>query len=129
MIVVRAADAETRVPALPGRFVGDVWHTRILGPQEPSGIETILITYGLGAYSTWHAHPEGQVIVAVAGHGFIERPGEDPVALAPGDAVYAEPGEVHRHGASPSSTFVHLSMARPPADWVDVDVDASVGSD
>lgn len=76
-----------------------------------------MVTFGADARTHWHEHEAGQVLVIVDGAGLVAKRGEDPVPLAPGDIVIAEPGEVHWHGAGPSAAMSHLAVTRGTTTW------------
>ena len=55
----------------------------------------------------------GQILVCVAGRGYYQEEGKDPIELKPGDCVNI-PAEVkHWHGAAPDSWFSHLAVEVP----------------
>lgn len=55
----------------------------------------------------------GQSLVCVAGRGYYQEEGKDPIELKPGDCVNI-PAEVkHWHGAAPDSWFSHLAVEVP----------------
>ncbi len=55
----------------------------------------------------------GQILVCVAGRGYYQEEGKDPIELKPDDCVNI-PAEVkHWHGAAPDSWFSHLAVEVP----------------
>lgn len=55
----------------------------------------------------------GQILVCVAGRGYYQEEGKDPIELKLGDCVNI-PAEVkHWHGAAPDSWFSHLAVEVP----------------
>ena len=63
-----------------------------------------------GARTAWHTHPVGQTIYVLQGVGCCQRRGGRVEVIRPGDRVFFEPGEEHRHGAAPDRFMTHLAM-------------------
>lgn len=67
--------------------------------------------------NNWHIHHAksggGQILVCVAGRGYYQEEGKDPIEMKPGDCINI-PAEVkHWHGAAPDSWFSHLAVEVP----------------
>lgn len=67
--------------------------------------------------NNWHIHRAksggGQILVCVAGRGYYQEEGKDPIEMKPGDCINI-PAEVkHWHGAAPDSWFSHLAIEVP----------------
>lgn len=67
--------------------------------------------------NNWHIHHAksggGQILVCVAGRGYYQEEGKDPIEMKPGDCINI-PAEVkHWHGAAPDSWFSHLAIEVP----------------
>src|SRR4051794_21837950 len=97
MRVLRADEVNERAAAIPdeaGKLVPD-W---LEGPFNADRVDVGLVTVSRGGGAPPHVHIGGQVIVVLAGSGFVET-GGTRVDLGPGDVVIAPPGELHTHGA------------------------------
>ncbi|MDN0077790.1 cupin domain-containing protein [Crenobacter sp. SG2303] len=68
------------------------------------------MTFEPGARTAWHTHPLGQTLIVTAGSGFVQKWGEAPQAIHPGDVVWIAPGEKHWHGASPTTAMTHIAI-------------------
>ena len=68
------------------------------------------VTFEPGCRNNWHIHHDGiQVLVCVAGRGWYQEWGKEPVEMTPG-TVIAIPAEVkHWHGAAKDSWFQHIA--------------------
>ncbi len=87
-------------------FTGEVQ----FGPVRHDGSLNILaVSFGPGARTDWHYHPEGQVLHVTSGAGLVGNDEGEAVEISTGDLVYAPPGQVHWHGALPHSPMTHLS--------------------
>jgi quercetin dioxygenase-like cupin family protein len=86
----------------------------------PGGAGMSVVHFSAGARTHWHQHPGGQLLHAVSGRGRVRSRDGQSHLLAPGDIVYAPPGEWHFHGGCPDSPMAHVavSMGGPP-EWGD----------
>ena len=105
------------VPAGNDHFTGSARrHDLIAVEDPPSG--AILVKFEPGARTHWHRHPAGQYLYVVEGSGLTQRRGGEVEALAPGDCLYAAPGEEHWHGAGLSTGVSHLAFSFGVTEWV-----------
>jgi quercetin dioxygenase-like cupin family protein len=106
--VVRAkegAELSAAVPAETGRLVPN-W---LEGPFNDDRLDVGIVTASVGGATPPHTHIGGQVIVVIAGRGFVETSGERLV-IEEGDIVICPPGELHTHGAHGDRSFSHLTV-------------------
>ena len=67
------------------------------------------VTFEPGCRNNWHTHHEAvQVIVTVAGRGWYQEWGKEPVELKPGVVIAVPEGVKHWHGAAKDSWFQHV---------------------
>ena len=68
------------------------------------------VTFEPGCRNNWHVHhKQVQVLICVAGRGWYQEWGKEPVEMTPG-TVIAIPAEAkHWHGAASDSWFQHLT--------------------
>jgi len=75
------------------------------------------VTFEPGCRNNWHIHHAdnggGQILVGVAGRGFYQEWGKEPVCMTAGDTVNIPVGVKHWHGAAPDSWFSHLAVEVP----------------
>jgi quercetin dioxygenase-like cupin family protein len=122
MKITRLATTEL-VAADAAHFTGEVHrHDLVIVDEPPSS--ALLVRFAPGGRTHWHRHPRGQYLHVVEGAGVAQTRGEEPIALRPGDTVYAAPGEEHWHGATDSEALAHLAFSFGATEWVGpVDVD------
>jgi 4-carboxymuconolactone decarboxylase len=94
------------------------------------------VTFAPGVRNNWHIHEAkeggGQILIAVAGEGWVQFEGQPAVRMLPGDTVTIPAGVKHWHGAAKDSWFQHLAIDVPGKDasnkWLekvsDADYDA-----
>ncbi len=91
-------------------FVGEVLVQPLVGPGD--GLDIVLVRFSPGARTYLHSHDVVQVLHCLEGRGVLATEPER-FEVGPGDVVHVPAGEMHWHGASADSAFVHLSI-RPP---------------
>lgn len=94
-------------------FVGQSY----LAPVSREQVGIYNVTFEPGCRNNWHIHHAdqggGQILLCVAGRGFYQEWGKEPVCMTAGDVVNI-PAEVkHWHGAAPDSWFSHLAVEVP----------------
>ena len=91
-------------------FVGQSY----LAPVSTSQIGIFNITFEPSCRNNWHIHNAkkggGQILICVAGRGFYQEEGKEPVEMKAGDCVNIPAGVKHWHGAAPDSWFSHLAV-------------------
>lgn len=75
------------------------------------------VTFEPGCRNNWHIHHAksggGQLLLCMAGAGWYQEEGKEPVSLEPG-MVITIPAEVkHWHGAKADSWFSHIAVEVP----------------
>lgn len=87
-------------------FVGKSY----LAPMDAEKGGPVNVTFEPACRNNWHIHHEcTQVLICVAGRGWYQEWGKEPVEMTPG-TVIAIPAEAkHWHGAAKDSWFQHLT--------------------
>jgi quercetin dioxygenase-like cupin family protein len=81
-------------------FTGDVYIDVVAAPEATSTFAAALVHFTSGARTVWHTHAHGQAIFVTEGVGLCQRERGPVEVMRPGDRVFFEPGENHRHGAA-----------------------------
>ena len=72
------------------------------------------VTFEPGCRNNWHIHHAesggGQILLCIAGKGWYQEEGSDPVELKPGMIVEIKPNVKHWHGAQKDSWFSHIAI-------------------
>lgn len=88
-----------------------------LAPISSSQVSIANVTFEPGCRNNWHIHHAdqggGQILIGVAGLGFYQEWGKEPVKILPGDVINIPTGVKHWHGAAPDSWFSHLAVEVP----------------
>lgn len=86
-------------------FIGQSY----LAPIEADNGGPINVTFEPGCRNNWHVHYDStQVLQCVAGRGWYQEEGKEPVELRPGVVVAIPQGAKHWHGAAKDSWMQHL---------------------
>lgn len=92
-------------------FSGSVRIDAHFQAPAPARVGGATVTFAPGARTAWHSHPLGQTLLVVAGTGFVQKWGEPAQTIRPGDLVWIPPNTKHWHGATSTSTMVHIAIA------------------
>ena len=88
-----------------GRVVG---HS-IVGPEMNADYNFTSVSFDAGARTKFHAHTSDQILYATDGTGIVADE-EKEIEIKPGDTAWIPAGEKHWHGATPDSSFSHISL-------------------
>lgn len=114
---------DARQPGNADYFTGEVYSTVLSEPADPDGVRVINVEFTAGARSKWHSHPGGQVLHVISGEGLVANEEGQCLAMRPGDTVTVAPGELHWHGATPSSPMLQMSItSHGAAEWTGVEI-------
>ena len=94
-------------------FVGQSY----LNMLTTEGVVIGNVTFEPGCRNNWHIHKAenggGQILLCIAGRGYYQEWGKEPVLMVPGCVVNIPAGVKHWHGAAPDSWFSHLAVEVP----------------
>lgn len=96
-------------------FVGQSFLNPLTDPQ--CGLFLANVTFEPGCRNNWHIHHAskggGQILICMAGEGWYQEEGKDPVNLVPGTVITIPPEVKHWHGAKADSWFSHIAIEVP----------------
>ena len=91
-------------------FIGQSY----LAPVSTEQVAIYNVTFEPKCRNNWHIHHAekggGQILMCLAGQGWYQEWGKQPVKLNPGDCVNIKAGVKHWHGATANSWFSHLAI-------------------
>lgn len=94
-------------------FIGQSY----LAPVSTSQVPIYNVTFEPGCRNNWHIHHAdkggGQILICVAGRGYYQEWGKEPILMTPGDVVNIPVNVKHWHGAAKDSWFSHLAVEVP----------------
>lgn len=109
MQITRAS--ETSLEALDTEHFTGPGSRRDLARFETPAGSALVVQFDRGTRNHWHRHSGGQVLYVLDGRGRVAVRDDTPVAVEPGDLVYAPPGEEHWHGAAETEPMTHLALS------------------
>jgi quercetin dioxygenase-like cupin family protein len=115
-------------------FTGTAWIEELGQSAAPSRLKAYRVSFEPGARTAWHTHPVGQMLHVLSGIGRVQRRGQAPIEIRPGDSVWIAPDEDHWHGAVPGHVLVHMALqeadgAGETARWLEPVTDAEYGAE
>lgn len=103
-------------------YIGEAWLNAIIHDDTELGYNITKATFK--AYSTldWHKHSSAQVLIIVAGEGYYQERGKDPVILKEGDILKCEKNIEHWHASTKYSDVTYLALygGGQPTTWTEV---------
>jgi len=106
-----------RENADPASFEGEVRIQRLIGAQDSSELELLVVYFSPGGRTRPHVHAREQVLQIVSGQGIVATEAERHVVV-PGDVIHIPAGVWHWHGATRDTAMCHISIKQPgPTDW------------
>lgn len=108
MIVKRGADVVGNAGSSEW-FSGRVW-AEGLATDASGPTNVIRVSFEPGGRTAWHTHAQGQVLIVTSGRGLVQKRGEAPQPILPGDVVVIAGGEDHWHGAAADCPMQHLAV-------------------
>lgn len=112
----------------PSRFTGHATIQQVFGASTGSRLSAGYVTFDPGARSAWHTHPAGQLLVIVAGTGWVQEAGKPRQTVHAGDVVWTPPGVKHWHGGTATTAMTQLSAQENidgrNVDWMEQVTDA-----
>ena len=104
-------------------FTGNVRVKPIFPATDSALYSAAYVTFEAGARTAWHSHTVGQRLIITDGVGRVQQWGGPVVEVRTGDAVWFPPGVKHWHGASPTESMTHVSLAGAlngkSSDWME----------
>ena len=112
-------------------FVGNSY----LAPVSCEQVPVSNVTFEPGCRNNWHIHRAtkggGQMLIGVAGRGWYQEEGKEPVEILPGTVIHIPANVKHWHGAASDSWFTHLAFEVPGEDvsndWLEPVSDEAYG--
>lgn len=97
-------------------FIGNSYLETISNKQ----VTIFNVTFEPSCRNNWHIHHAnhggGQILLCIAGKGYYQEWGKEPMEMHPGDCINIPSGVKHWHGATKDSWFTHLAIEVPGDD-------------
>jgi quercetin dioxygenase-like cupin family protein len=106
LIVTRGGSGPSARDEVPG--TGEVWRDRELASSD--GVSIGNVFFSPSSRTHWHTHEGGQILIGVAGEGFVAD-ADGPVRVTAGDIIWTPPGVRHWHGAAAGRYLLHTGIS------------------
>lgn len=122
-ITIIRADSLTSAKGPSANFTGNVRVESVFTANDSAPYGVSYVTFEPGARTAWHSHTVGQRLIITAGIGRVQQWGGPMLEVRVGDAVWFPAGVKHWHGASPTESMTHVSLAGAlngkSSDWME----------
>lgn len=122
-ITVIRADSLPSSKGSSANFTGDVRVESVFSATAAAPYGVSYVTFEPGARTAWHSHTVGQRLIITSGIGLVQQWGGPIIEVRVGDAVWFPAGVKHWHGASPTESMSHISLAGAlngkSSDWME----------
>jgi quercetin dioxygenase-like cupin family protein len=109
-----------------GTFTGVAWRDVLLSPSDGVAVGNVFFAPCSRTY--WHSHVGGQLLIVVAGEGYVADENETVVVRA-GDMIWTPPGVRHWHGGSKDRYMIHTAVTVGDTNWEAAVSDAEYRAD
>ena len=100
-------------------FIGNSY-LNMLSKVDDASLSLCNVTFEPGCRNNWHIHHAskggGQILVCIAGSGWYQEEGKEPISLKPGMVITIPANVKHWHGAKKDSWFSHIAVEVPGED-------------
>jgi quercetin dioxygenase-like cupin family protein len=111
MKVVKSCDVKAS-ESKSDLFIGKVLRQNIMDEKIAKELRIGVVNFDPGARTKWHTHTNEQVLYVVDGKGIVATE-EEEVVVTQGTFIFIPSGEKHWHGATPETSFSHMSIQSP----------------
>ena len=111
-------DEGTRAPNT--HYIGEAWLNGLLRAGEDFEYNITKATFRANSTLDWHKHTTPQVLIIVAGEGYYQERGLEPVVLKAGDVLKCAPNTEHWHASSKERDVTYLAIYGGETAWTEV---------
>ena len=103
-------------------YIGEAWLNALLTADDDISYNITKATFKANSTLDWHTHSSAQVLIYVAGEGYYQERGKDPVILKAGDVIKCNKDIEHWHSSTKESDVTYLALygGEHPTTWTEV---------
>lgn len=103
-------------------YIGEAWLNGLIHDDAELGYNITKATFKANSTLDWHKHASPQVLIYVAGEGYYQERGKDPVILKAGDVIRCDKNIEHWHSSTKESDVTYLALygGDTPTTWTEV---------
>ncbi|MFD0862589.1 cupin domain-containing protein [Sungkyunkwania multivorans] len=100
--------------------LGDAWLNFLVKADDDFDKNITQATFGPNATLDWHKHVTNQVIIVVAGEGYYQERGKEPIVIKKGDVIHCMKDTEHWHTSSADSSVSYIAIyGKQPTIWTE----------
>jgi quercetin dioxygenase-like cupin family protein len=103
-------------------YIGEAWLNRLLQADDDLTYNITKATFKANSTLDWHKHGIVQVLIVIAGTGYYQEKGKEPLLMEAGDIIKCEKNTEHWHSSSKQSDVTYLALygGEKPTIWTEV---------
>lgn len=103
-------------------YIGEAWLNGVLEADGEINYNITKATFKANSTLDWHKHSTAQVLIYVAGEGYYQERGKEPIILKAGDVIKCEKDTEHWHSSTKESDVTYLALygGGQPTTWTEV---------
>lgn len=103
-------------------YIGEAWLNSVLRETEETNYGITKATFKANSTLDWHKHRSVQVLIIVAGEGYYQERGKEPIRMKVGDIIKSAKETEHWHASSKEQDVTYLALygGSEPTTWTEV---------
>ena len=103
-------------------YIGEAWLNGLLTADGDIDYNITKATFKANSTLDWHKHSSAQVLIYVAGEGYYQERGKEPIILKAGDVIKCQKDVEHWHSSTKESDVTYLALygGQTPTTWTEV---------
>jgi quercetin dioxygenase-like cupin family protein len=101
-------------------YIGEAWLNGLLRAEGDLTYNITKATFKANSTLDWHKHTTPQVIIIVAGKGYYQERGKEPVILSVGDVIKCDKDIEHWHASTKENDVTYLAVYGGNTVWTEV---------
>ena len=101
-------------------YIGEAWLNPLIRSDESLSFNITKATFKANSTLNWHKHTAPQVLIIVAGKGYYQERGKDPVTMKVGDVITCDKETEHWHASSKDQDVTYLAIYSGETIWTEV---------
>lgn len=101
-------------------YIGEAWLNGLLPADAGLDYHITKATFKANSTLDWHRHTAPQVLIIVAGQGYYQERGKDPVIMKVGDVITCSKETEHWHASSKEQDVTYLAVYSGETIWTEV---------
>jgi len=101
-------------------YLGEAWLNPLIRSDELISYNLTKATFKANSTLNWHKHTDQQVLIVVAGKGYYQEKGKQPIVMKEGDILRCTANTEHWHSSSKDYDVTYLAIYKGETEWTTV---------